>query len=144
MKFTWKKILPALLLFVLLVADNCIALDQQDAEIQHLMEFISTTDCTFIRNGKEYDGLQAHDHIAGKYKRVKRRIKTAEDFIFKIASRSSLSGRNYVIRCHDEELDCERWLLDELMTYRNRNVQPDKMSLTIQSTKVTTTKGAKQ
>ena len=141
MKFTVKKILPVPLLLILLVAESCIALDRQDAEIQHLMEFIGTTDCTFIRNGKEYDGLQAHNHIAGKYERVKQRIKTAEDFILKIASRSSLSGRNYMIRCLDEELDCERWLLDELMTYRNRNVQPDKMSLTIQSTKE---KGAKQ
>lgn len=124
MKFTIGKILTALMV-ILLVADNCIALDQQDAEIQHLMEFISTTDCTIIRNGKEYDGLQAHNHIAGKYERVKQRIKTAEDFIFKIASRSSLSGRNYMIRCLDEELDCERWLLNELMAYRNLNVRSE-------------------
>ena len=126
MNFTFRKILPVLLLLLLLFADNGSALDRQDAEIQHLIEFIGKTDCTFIRNGKEYDGLQAQDHISGKYDRVKRWIKTTEDFIFKIASRSSLSGKHYLIRCHGEEQDCERWLLDELETYRNLNVLPGK------------------
>ena len=126
MNFTFRKILPVLLLLLLLCADNCSTLDRQDAEIQHLIEFIGKTDCTFIRNGKEYDGLQASDHISGKYDRVKRWIKTTEDFIFKIASRSSFSGKHYLIRCHGEEQDCERWLLDELETYRNLNVLPGK------------------
>lgn len=123
MNFTFRKILPALIFLLFLFAGNCSAFNPQDAEIQHLIEFIGRTDCTFIRNGKEYDGLKARDHISGKYNRAKRWIKTAEDFISKIASRSSFSGRNYLIRCHGEEQDCEKWLLDELKTYRNLNDQ---------------------
>ncbi len=126
MNFTFRKILPVLLLFLLCFADNGSALDRQNAEIQHLLEFIGGTDCTFIRNGKEYDGLQARDHISGKYDHVKRWIKTTEDFIFKIASRSSLSGKHYLIRCQGKKQDCERWLLDELENYRNLNVLPAK------------------
>ena len=64
-----------------------------------LLEFIAQFDCTYIRNGTDYTALEDRDHIAGKYNTVKWRIKTAETFIRKIASHSSLSGKQYLIRC---------------------------------------------
>jgi hypothetical protein len=105
---------------ILLVSTGIVYAGKSD-EINHLLEFIAQSDCTYIRNGKEYSSLEARDHIAGKYESVKWRIKTSETFIHKIASRSSLSGKQYLIRCDEEEQTTEQWLSSELRNYRNRH-----------------------
>jgi hypothetical protein len=105
---------------LLLVSAGVASADKSD-EINHLLEFIAQSDCTYVRNDKEYSALEARDHIAGKYESVKWRIKTSETFIQKIASRSSLSGKQYLIRCEEEEQTTEQWLFRELGNYRNRH-----------------------
>ena len=85
-----------------------------------LLEFIAQSDCTYIHNGADYTALEARDHIAGKYNTVKWRIKTAETFIRKIASHSSLSGKQYLIRCGEKEQSSEQWFFEELTRYREK------------------------
>jgi len=97
---------------------------KENAEINHLLEFIAQSNCTYIRNGKSYSALEAHDHIAGKYNSVKWRIKNAETFIRKIASHSSFSGKAYLIRCGAEEQPTEQWLFAELSSYRLQEQLP--------------------
>lgn len=46
-------------------------------------------------------------------------IDSAEDFIEKAASQSSLGGRPYQIRCDGLTLTTNRWLRDELTRYRD-------------------------
>src|SRR5881398_1910996 len=58
-------------------------------------------DETFIRNGKEYDCEAAADHMQLKWSYAKGQIKTARQFIDKIASASSQSGKPYLIRFKD-------------------------------------------
>lgn len=105
---------------ILFVSTGVAQVDKSD-EINHLLEFIAQSDCIYIRNGKEYSALEARDHIAGKYQSVKWRIKTSETFISKIASRSSFSGKQYMIRCKEEEQPTEQWLSRELGNYRSRH-----------------------
>jgi hypothetical protein len=105
---------------ILFVSTGVAHADKRD-EINHLLEFIAQSDCIYIRNGKEYSALEARDHIAGKYESVKWRIKTSETFISKIASRSSFSGKQYMIRCKEEEQTTEQWLFSELGNYRSRH-----------------------
>ena len=105
---------------ILFVSTGVAQADKSD-EINHLLEFIAQSDCIYIRNGKEYSALEARDHIAGKYESVKWRIKTSETFISKIASRSSFSGKQYMIRCKEEEQTTEQWLSRELGNYRSRH-----------------------
>jgi hypothetical protein len=57
-------------------------------------------------------------HIQKKYNYVKRRIATTEDFIKHIASKSSLSGRQYRIRCGNQEMSTAKWLSAELKRFR--------------------------
>ncbi len=89
-----------------------------DREIQHLMAYIARADCRFIRNGKEYGPEEALKHIQKKYEFARIWIKTAEDFIRGVASKSSMSGKPYKVRCKDQTMLCADWLGKELKRFR--------------------------
>ena len=116
-KLSCLRLLSCLLSTILLLSPVIVYADNND-EINHLLSYIAQSDCTYIRNGKNYSALEARDHIASKYESVKWRIKTSEAFIQKIASSSSLSGKPYLIRCAEEEQTTEEWLFIELENYR--------------------------
>lgn len=69
----------------------------------------------FIRNGSEYDGKHAADHLRMKWKYAGKRVKTAEDFIRCCASASSMSGKKYRIRFADgRTVDAEQFFHQQL------------------------------
>lgn len=111
-----KPFLLSPLLAYLLIATTCLATDNW--EIDYLLTFVEESGCTFIRNGKEYPSRQAKDHLAYKYNHVKSRIKTADDFIEKIASKSSISRKPYEVRCDTELLKAGDWLNGALQMHR--------------------------
>jgi len=121
MKILSEQLLLICLMSMFLFVSTGVAHADKSDEIDHLLGFIAQSDCIYIRNGKEYSALEARDHIAGKYESVKWRIKTSETFISKIASRSSFSGKQYMIRCKEEEQTTEQWLSRELENYRSRH-----------------------
>jgi hypothetical protein len=91
----------------------------ESAAIDHLIAFVRDSKLVFIRNGSEYDSAAAAEHIASKYAQVKDKITTAEDFIDNVASRSSYSGKPYMIRWPDNSLaPAADWLHKELKKYR--------------------------
>ena len=51
----------------------------------------------FWRNGSSHSPKQAADHLRMKWEKAGKSIKTAKDFIDKIASKSSTSGKPYEI-----------------------------------------------
>ena len=55
----------------------------------------------FIRNGSEYNGKEAADHLRMKLSFAGRRVQSADDFITLCASRSSVTGQPYLIRFSD-------------------------------------------
>ncbi|MEN8729476.1 MAG: DUF5329 family protein [Desulfuromonadales bacterium] len=114
-----KLLLLCLMSLTMLVTPGIVCADQED-EINHLLVYIAQSNCTYIRNGKGYSAQEARDHIAGKYTSVKWRINSTETFIRKIASRSSLSGEQYLVICGAEEHSTELWLFKELENYRNQ------------------------
>ncbi len=89
-------------------------------EIKHIIAYIENSKCTFIRNGKEYNTKEALVHIQTKYKYTKRWIKSAEDFIKYTATKSSMSGRPYTVRCDGLEILCVEWLSEELKRFRKK------------------------
>lgn len=96
------------------------------SEIDHLLDFISTSKCQYIRNGTSYSAKEARDHIVKKYNYYRDDIKTAEDFIRYSATKSELSGKRYKISCSDRELkNSNEWLLDELHRYRAKSHNRD-------------------
>ena len=121
MRTLFEKLLLICIMSTFMFVSTGVAYADKSDEIDHLLGFIAQSDCIYIRNGKEYSALEARDHIAGKYESVKWRIKTSEAFISKIASRSSFSGKQYMIRCKEEEQTTEQWLSRELGNYRSRH-----------------------
>lgn len=101
----------------------CIAVANSEntyREIQHLIDYIAGVECRFIRNGKEYGPEAARRHIQKKYEYARNRIKTTEDFIQGVASKSSISGKPYKVRCNDQIMLCADWLGAELQRFRQK------------------------
>jgi hypothetical protein len=91
-----------------------------ETEIKHIIEYIESSKCSFIRNGKEYNTKETLVHILNKYEYTKRWIKSAEDFIKYTATKSSMSGRPYTVRCDGREILCAEWLSEELNRFRKK------------------------
>lgn len=91
-----------------------------EGEIDHLLHFVEHSGCTFIRNSASYDGVRAREHIQRKYSYILKRKKelSTEQFIRYAASRSSLSGKPYMVHCGSKTFTSESWLLEELERYR--------------------------
>src|SRR5262249_51163712 len=87
-------------------------------EIQHLLDYVGRSGCTFVRNGAESDAAAAREHIRAKYEYAKSQVGSAEDFIRLAASRSSMTGEPYVVRCGRWRFLSADWLMDELRRYR--------------------------
>lgn len=96
------------------------AVTESREEIAHLLNFVASSPCTFIRNGMAYPAAEARVHLERKYAALKDRIRTAEDFINLAASRSSVSGEPYRVRCHPGgEQETSAWLRSELLRFRD-------------------------
>jgi len=94
---------------------------QAEKDISYLLEFVATSNCTFVRNGERYDGADTADHLRDKYNRDKRHVHSAEQFISRVASKSSLTGTPYTVKCEDSEPETTgRWLHQALAVYRNQ------------------------
>jgi hypothetical protein len=87
-------------------------------EIDHLLNFVGASSCTFVRNGTEYPADKAREHLASKYRFVGARISTADDFIKYLGTGSSMSGEPYHVKCGKADLLSGAWLSDELARYR--------------------------
>ena len=109
---------PLISLSMLLIAVSASAGTQE--EINHLLHYVANTDCQYNRNGTDYDGKEARDHITVKYKYYMDDIKTSEDFIRYSATSSKISGKKYRIKCPGSEfVYADDWLLQELESYRH-------------------------
>ena len=104
----------------IIVVSRVVALLQTADEIRGLLEFVENSDCTFVRNGAEYSGPRARAHLEQKlnYLESKNRVKSAEDFIDLAATKSSMSGRAYEVRCSEGTQPAGIWLHRELQRQR--------------------------
>ncbi len=101
-------------------------------DVDHLLTFIETSDCTFLRNGREYDAQEAREHIQKKYNYAKDAIETTEQFIEYTATRSHLSGQSYRVNCAGQEQVSSEWLGAELQRYRDQQTAGNPVSITTQ------------
>ncbi len=91
------------------------------AEINYLLEYVGNSHCEFYRNGTWYDSKQARAHLQSKFEILAARgqMKTAEEFIDRAATSSSLTGRPYQVRCGGAPIASNQWLHSELQRYRS-------------------------
>ncbi|MDX1508576.1 MAG: DUF5329 domain-containing protein [Woeseiaceae bacterium] len=93
--------------------------DEAAAEIEHLLQAIGSSDCTFVRNGKQHSAEAAEQHLRMKYRRGKRYADTTEHFIDRLATASSWSKKPYMIECPgDDPAPTGIWLHLRLSEYR--------------------------
>ena len=94
----------------------------QELEIEHLLKYVEKSSCQLNRNGKFHAGKEAAGHIQRKYEHFKRKIKTTEQFIEYSATKSTMSGELYLVKCGEQDsIKTGDWLLEELKRYRKNN-----------------------
>jgi hypothetical protein len=95
---------------------------EQKPEVEHLLEFVRQSDCLMIRNGNEHEGEEAASHIQKKYDYFVDDITTTEAFIEYSATKSTISGKYYTVKCPDgKEMRSQDWLLNELAVFRGND-----------------------
>jgi Family of unknown function (DUF5329) len=91
------------------------------AEVDALLTRLQTSGCEFNRNGSWHAGAAARGHLLKKldYLEGKGLVKTAEQFIERGASGSSMSGKPYLVRCAGQApVESAKWLAAELQQLR--------------------------
>lgn len=121
-------------LLAVLVLGCCIASAEPTpapvrAEIEAILNRLEASACQFQRNGAWHDGARAKAHLLRKLEYIEERgtVRSAEQFIELAASRSSLSGRSYQVRCgSDAPVESRQWLNGQLTTVREslRSTRP--------------------
>jgi hypothetical protein len=92
---------------------------QTKAEIDGLLTCVQTSGVRFIRNGTEYSGAEGAEHLRDKLAKAGDRIKTTDDFITGIASKSYLSGKPYLVKFADGHTQpTGDWLREQLAETR--------------------------
>lgn len=94
---------PLLILALLLpMVGNASGLSAASAaEITHLLGYVSSSGCAFYRNGSWNSSLAAAEHMQNKYRYLldRQQIADAEQFIARAATKSSITGKAYQVRC---------------------------------------------
>ena len=114
------------LLLALIVAPSFLhAQTLPRAEKQKIEALISHVgalkEAKFVRNGWTYEPSTAVRFLRGKWEANASEVKSARDFIDKVASRSGTSGKPYQIRFDDgKEIKSRELLLAELKKIENR------------------------
>lgn len=122
---TGKKIGPlaTFLIAVLLtgILTQATAASVTDVEIVHLLGYLERSGCAVYRNGRWYSASDARAHLEKKYRYLLDRglVDTTEDFIDRVATASSMSGKPYQVKCDGrEQVSSAEWLTAELQRLR--------------------------
>ena len=116
---TLRILLAAAALAALLAAPAQAAPDARaQREIDHLLAFVASSECRFVRGGVEHEAREARDHLARKLDVARPLIGSADAFVDHVASGSSLTGEPYRVRCGERESTAKAWLAGELARYR--------------------------
>ena len=114
-----KPLLAVVLLITLAIPVATHAQTLPTAErqkIESLIKYVGDLkDTKFIRNGWSYDVSTAVRFLRGKWEANEPSVKTARDFIDKVASFSGTSGKPYLIRLKDgKEIPSREFFVTEL------------------------------
>lgn len=92
-------------------------------EVDALLSQLEKSECRFQRNGEWYGSKKAREHLEGKLAYLERwgTLESAEQFIEKVASGSSVSGEPYLVQCEKAPaVRSAEWLNGQLKALRAR------------------------
>lgn len=96
-------------------------------KIEMLISRVEASGGIFVRNGSEHSATAAGAHMRLKYSRAGSLIKTAEQFIEYVATKSSITGRPYLIKFPDgREYKSAVWLRARLAEIEQENAGDNK------------------
>jgi len=103
-------------------ADAGLPAEAEQRTIEALIASVARlTDATFLRNRKSYSASSAARFLRGKWRSRHSEVRTAEDFIERVASSSSTTGEPYLIRfANGREVPSAEYLRAELAKLRAR------------------------
>ena len=107
----------------ILTRAHAVELPTTKAEIAHLFATLEASNCQFNRNGTWHSSKEASAHLATKYKYLQDKdlVPTAEKFIERAATESSLSGKAYQIKCAEGVVQPSApWFQAILLKYRGK------------------------
>jgi membrane-bound ClpP family serine protease len=110
----------AALLFLILPVPAAQALHADaQAEIEYLLGYMEKSGYRFFRSGQQYNSAEGAEHMRMKLNRAGGRVKSADDFVRAIASKSFLTGDPYLVRAPDgRQWQTGEWLEKALVAYR--------------------------
>lgn len=120
------KSLTALLLAGVLATPNALAAALNTTvqnEVDYLFNYLKDSNCTFSRNGSWYSADEAVDHLTTKYNYIVRKgwLDTTEHFIERAATKSSISGKPYLVKCAEVQSNSADWFNQALAEYRKNH-----------------------
>jgi hypothetical protein len=84
-------------------------------KIQYLLEQVEKSNGIFIRNGSEHTAKEAREHMQKKLDYAEDKIKTVDQFIDSIATKSYMTGSTYYIKFPDgKQIESAVWLREQL------------------------------
>lgn len=95
----------------------------EQARIDYLLERVSNSPYNFIRNGQSYSGKRAWAHFKWKYLLNVKRVKTAEEFMDRVATYSQMSGEPYEVQLPDKSRHPLRFLLTNELKLFDQEVE---------------------
>lgn len=90
-------------------------------EIDSLLWRLAVSGCEFKRNGSWHTAEEAQAHLRRKldYLEKKSAVASTDQFIQRAATKSSMSGKPYQVRCGNQaRVPSSRWLRTELQKLR--------------------------
>jgi len=79
--------------------------------IDSAIEAVEQSGLTFIRSDREFDGPAAAEHLRSKLDRRQQHVRTFDQFIEQVASRSAISGVPYLVKFPDAKtMPLATWL----------------------------------
>jgi hypothetical protein len=121
-KSVLRRLLATALLFLLSVGSigfrTQVLPSSEKLKIEILIDHVAEMKgAEFMRNGKAYDAATAATFLRRKWQANEAEVKTAQEFIDKVASSSGTSGKPYLIRFNDGKAIASRdFLLAKLKT----------------------------
>jgi hypothetical protein len=108
------RVLVALFVLMGLCSISLAAEAAEQVKIDASLGRMEKSDLIFIRNGSEYAGKAAADHMRSKLKHAGDAVRTFEDFVEKIATKSSMSGKPYLVKFKDgSTVELAKWLREK-------------------------------
>ena len=123
LKLLMLPVLPILMNFAFMHNAQAAESAATKIEIAHLFSTLEASNCQFYRNGSWYVTKDASTHLQSKYRYLQDKdlVPSAEKFIERAATESSLSGKAYQIKCADGVVHPSApWFQAALLRYRTR------------------------